>query len=200
MKNKFVKIFSLIFLIAVCATCLTACWPGVHDYEEGLFEFKGEVDDTIDKNTGRPWESAEFINGLTIEYASINFEKIGLAKFNKQNGRNVIKNPKNLKKYLVKLFVKFVGETEGKYYDFDYRHFYDSGRTHGITVHFIDVGKEHLTFDARVSMAICEAQIYSHNKKQREGTYVFFGWRVYPSGDIHSSLYYDNNISFYKQR
>lgn len=191
MKNKAVKIFSLILLIAVCATCLTACLPSiVITYEEGLFEFKGDVDDSINENTGRPWESAEFVNGLTIEYASLDFDRIGIAKFNKQNGRNVVKNNRNKAKYMLKLFIKFVGESEGKYYDFDFVQWCDVGAVQRVNVHFIDAGADAQTFDMLMDIIVAKAEWFMI--KNREGRFVKLLWKV--DDDVY------NRISLYKQR
>lgn len=191
MKNKALKVFSLILLIAVCATCLTACLPSiVITYEEGLFEFKGEVDDSINENTGRPWESAEFVNGLTIEYASLDFDRIGIAKFNKQNGRNVVKNNRNKAKYMLKLFIKFVGESEGKYYDFDFVQWCDVGAVQRVNVHFIDAGADAQTFDMLIDIIVAKAEWFMI--KNREGRFVHISWKM--DDDVY------NRISLYKQR
>lgn len=191
MKSKMLKILSLILLIAVCATCLTACLPSiVITYEEGLFEFKGEVDDSINENTGRPWESAEFVNGLTIEYASLDFDRIGIAKFNKQNGRNVVKNNRNKAKYMLKLFIKFVGESEGKYYDFDFVQWGDVGAVQRVNVHFIDAGADAQTFDMLMDIIVAKAEWFMI--KNREGRFVKLLWKV--DDDVY------NRISLYKQR
>lgn len=196
MTSKFIKNISIVLLIAICAACLSACQPGtVITYEEGLFEFTGELDDFPDDDTGRPIESAEFVNGLTIEYASLNFERISLSEYNKQNGRNVVKNHKNKAKYLLKLFIRFEGESVGKYYDFDFVQLIDEGAGQEVNVHFIDAGQDSLTFDQKIDIAMRSAAYTSRFDKRREGKYVQIYWYMEEQAER-----YMNEISLVKQR
>lgn len=197
MTSKFIKNISIVLLIAICAACLSACQPGtVITYEEGLFEFTGELDDSINENTGRPFESTEFVNGLTIEYVSLNFERISLSEYNKQSGRNVVKNLKNKAKYMLKLFIRFEGESEGKYYDFDFVELADEGAGQIVNVHFIDAGQDVLTFDYEMWIYMRDATMFNSKFETRErGKYVQILWDMQEQSERYS-----NTIVLVKQR
>lgn len=77
------------------------------------------VDDYVDEYGNRALLiDPRLTDTLEIEYASMTFEKITTLEARKQNGKNVIRNMKNGWTYKVMLYFQFVGENEGRYYDF----------------------------------------------------------------------------------
>ncbi len=77
-------------------------------------------DDTYVDEYGNPvlLVDPRLTSTIEIEYASLAFEKITTLEARKQNGKNIIRNMKNGWTYKVMLYVQFVGENEGRYYDF----------------------------------------------------------------------------------
>ena len=142
--KKSIRITSfLILLIAVLSFALVGCaHRDAYSYKEGVYSFKRTAENTDEELL----LSDDY--DLHIEEVSMTFKKIGLIEFNKAKYKNVIKNSGDLKKYHVDLYIKFVEEEEGRYYDF-----YSDDTImfeHPITIHLnneqfgLDIEKEFL--------------------------------------------------------
>lgn len=111
--KKIVLFIFLLLCVLVMVFSFTACAhrdPGAYQEGEYLFTKTSSFSD----------EELLFSdnNGYHIETMSMTFKKIGLSEYNKADGKNVIKNSRDLKKYHVDLFIKFAEEDEGHHYDF----------------------------------------------------------------------------------
>lgn len=124
MNKKALKISIIVIAtLAVIATviglvvglCIAGSWK---DFVEGEFEYRKSVDNS--NASADEGETLYFVGNFEIEYASVSIEKIPTREYRKQDGKNVIKNPKNSWTYKVLLYIQFVGEDEGRFYDFHF--------------------------------------------------------------------------------
>lgn len=124
MNKKALKISILVIaILAVVATVITlVVWFSIasswNDFVEGEFEYRKSAENS---NTSAPeGETLYFVGNFEIEYATVSIEKTPLREYRKQDGKNVIKNPKNSWTYKALLYIQFVGEDEGRFYDFHF--------------------------------------------------------------------------------
>lgn len=128
MKKKIVLLFiSVLLLSSVVLFTFTACGHrDICSYKEGTYRF--DKDNYIPYGTDYTPDSFDEIPdkylllhenyNLHVEDIALTFTKIGLAEYNRADGKNVVKNSKDLKKYHVDLYIKFAEEESGRVYDF----------------------------------------------------------------------------------
>lgn len=128
MKKKIVLLFiSVLLLSSVVLFTFTACGHrDICSYKEGTYRF--DKDNYIPYGTDDTPESFDEIPdkylllhenyNLHVEDVALTFTKIGLVEYNRADGKNVVKNSKDLKKYHVDLYIKFAEEESGRVYDF----------------------------------------------------------------------------------
>lgn len=173
LKISIIVIATLAVVAAVITLVVWLCIAGSwSDFVEGKFEYSKSS--AISNASVDDGENVCFVGNIEIEYASVSIEKIPSREYRKQDGKNVIKNPKNGLTYKVALYIQFVGEDEGRFYD----------------IHFI---KTYSRDEYAIVVDIFNDELGIHEEKQMvltpDDMQIRLGWDI---GDVnvkHIDLY-----------
>lgn len=189
LKIAIVVIALLYVAVSIIYLGLSISGGRYHEFGEVKVEYINAhrpiyVDDYVDKYGNRNLLiDPRLTDTLEIEYASMTFEKITTLEARKQDGKNVIRNMKNGWMYKVMLYVQFVGESEGRYYDFvvsgiappsgDYFlnvSFVNEelGLNQDIEMRFSDMGEDYAFLDWGFRSEHDKGHIYLHTKEELE--------------------------------